>query len=321
MPNFFTIYPRLFSIPEISELLKGSFRKSFGTVRPKIFDGKTLYPLLCIKFFDIPNCLKHWRDAHEIFRHFGTKIFRQKNVTPLLFSHKTFRRQKFSQKHFLTKVFGTVRHKNFDKTVMPPSYAWNFSMEKNFWNTELFSNEIIWYSETKTFRRKIVIPPPLLSIKFFPYQNFSETQNGSLAKFFRSCEIKKFSTKPWNFPPPLLENFRYQSCFETRKWSPTIFIGTLREKFFNGVQWCSPLMHKIWQYTRFSETPKCSPTKFFGTVWQKFSTEKRDNPPLWCIKFFDTRNFLIHRSVPQRNFSALWDKKFWAKSRDNPSFA
>ena len=30
-----------FLIPEISETLKGSFTKFFGTVRPKIFDGKT----------------------------------------------------------------------------------------------------------------------------------------------------------------------------------------------------------------------------------------------------------------------------------------
>ena len=59
VPNVFTIYPRLFSIPEISELLKGSFRKFFGTVRPKTFDGKTLYPLLCINFFGTPDCLKH----------------------------------------------------------------------------------------------------------------------------------------------------------------------------------------------------------------------------------------------------------------------
>ena len=41
VPNIFTIYPQHFLIPEISETLKGSFMKFFGTVRPKIFDGKT----------------------------------------------------------------------------------------------------------------------------------------------------------------------------------------------------------------------------------------------------------------------------------------
>ena len=40
-PNIFTFYPQHFLIPEISETLKGSFTKIFGTVRQKIFDGKT----------------------------------------------------------------------------------------------------------------------------------------------------------------------------------------------------------------------------------------------------------------------------------------
>ena len=43
-PNIFTIYPKHFLIPEISETLKGSFTKFFGIARPKIFDGKTWYP-------------------------------------------------------------------------------------------------------------------------------------------------------------------------------------------------------------------------------------------------------------------------------------
>ena len=29
-----------------------------------------------------------------------------------------------------------------------------------------------------------------------------------------------------------------------------------------------------------------------------------------CITFFDTKNFQKHQSVPQRNFSVLWDEKF-----------
>ena len=41
VPNVLTIYPQHFLIPEISETLKGSFTKFFGTMRQKIFDGKT----------------------------------------------------------------------------------------------------------------------------------------------------------------------------------------------------------------------------------------------------------------------------------------
>ena len=87
-----------FSIPQIFWNIGGMPTKFFGTERPKIFAGKTWYPLLCIKFFDTPNFLKHWRDAHKIFRHWETKNFRRKNVIPLFFIHKTFRNQKISQK-------------------------------------------------------------------------------------------------------------------------------------------------------------------------------------------------------------------------------
>ena len=77
-------------MPEISETLKGSFTKFFGTLRQKIFDGNLWYPLLSINFFDTPTFLKHWRDAHEIFRHCETKNFRRKNVIPPSM-HKFFR--------------------------------------------------------------------------------------------------------------------------------------------------------------------------------------------------------------------------------------
>ena len=43
VPNIFAISQH-FLIPEISETLKGSFTKFFGTVRQKIFDGKLWYP-------------------------------------------------------------------------------------------------------------------------------------------------------------------------------------------------------------------------------------------------------------------------------------
>ena len=45
----------------------------------------------------------------------------------------------------------------------------------------------------------------------------------------------------------------------------------------------------------------------FGPVRQKISTENGDIPFL-CINFFDTQNFLRHRSVPNRNFLVLRQK-------------
>ena len=52
------------------------------------------------------------------------------------------------------------------------------------------------------------------------------------------------------------------------------------------------------------ETPRGSPTKFIGSVREKKSTEKSDII-LLGMNFFASRTFLIYRSVPQRNLSAL----------------
>ena len=89
------IMHKIFRYP-ISWNTEGMPTKFFGTVRPKIFDGKTWYPLVCIKFFDTPNFLKHLRVAHENFRHCETKNFRRKNVIPPSM-HKIFRYPKISE--------------------------------------------------------------------------------------------------------------------------------------------------------------------------------------------------------------------------------
>ena len=180
----------------------------------------------------------------------------------------------------------------------------------------MFSNELFWYSETKTF---------LLSIKIFSLPEiFWNTEWFPGEVFYRSCEIKKFSTKPWSFAPPLLEIFRSQNSFETQKCSPTNFIGTVRQKNFNGVQWYPLLMHKILRYAKFSETPNCSPTKFFGTVWQKFSTEKRDTPSLMhkvfrYPKFSDTPKCSPTKfsgTVRQKKLNKKWYPLFCIKYRN-----
>ena len=159
--NIFTIYPQHFSIPEISETLKDSPTKSFGTVRQNIFNGKSWYtpPLLSMNFLVTENFLKRSTEGfpYQFFRHCETKNFRRKLlIPPLLFINFFATGRNFSETRHrrvpLTKFFGPVRQKSFGKTVMPP-------------------------------------------------------------------------------PPPMHENFRYKSVFETQKGSPTKFFGTVRQKF------------------------------------------------------------------------------------------
>ena len=139
----------------------------FSTVRPKTFDGKTWYPLVCIKFFDTPNFLKHWRDAHEIFRHCETKIFRRKNVIPPFSSIKLFKTKNFlKNSRILLRKFSAlwdikISTENGDK---PPLFHKFFSIPEN---------------------RRV------------PLQSFS----------FRSCETKNFDGKSWYSPPSSYPNF------------------------------------------------------------------------------------------------------------------
>ena len=126
--NILNIYPQHFLVPETSETLMGSFTMFFGSMKQTIFDGKLWYSLLCIKFFDTPKFLKHWRDAHEIFGHCDTNHFRRKNVIPLL-CKKIFVTIIFLENRrgpLLNFSFGSCETKKFDRTVMPPprSYAW-----------------------------------------------------------------------------------------------------------------------------------------------------------------------------------------------------
>ena len=58
---------------------------------------------------------------------------------------------------------------------------------------------------------------------------------------------------------------------------------------------------------------------FIGILLEKKSTDKSDIN-LLGMNFFDSRTFLIYRSVPQRNPSALWAKKFSTENRDIPFF-
>ena len=154
-----------FSIPQIFWNFEAMPAKFFGTVRPSLIDGKTWYPLLCIKFFDTPNFLKHWRDAHEMFWHCETKNFRLKIVIlppplpPLI--HKFFRYQKFSRtkKGSPTKYFRYCETTTFfieNRAI--PLLGIKFFDTQNFLRHRRFPRRNFSNCETKIFQRKIVIP-------------------------------------------------------------------------------------------------------------------------------------------------------------------
>ena len=206
--------------------------KFFGTMRQKIFDGNLWYPLLCIKFFDTPNFLKHRRDAHEIFRHYETKNFRRKNVIPPFSSIKLF------------------ETKNFLKNSRIP----------------LRKFSALWDIKISTENRD---KPPLIHNFFSIPENFRKTE-GFLYKAFRFGPVRqKISTKPW-CPAPLLclkifdkrIFLKYQSVLQ---WN----ISVQWDKNFDGKLWYTPppLIHKIFFPTRNFLKHRMVPWRsFFGPV-------------------------------------------------------
>ena len=143
-----------------------------------------------------------------------------------------FRYQKISgkQKGSFTKLFVSVLwDKKFrqNRDASSPSYAWKFSMKEFFWNTKVFSNKFFRYSETKQFRRKIVIP--VLCIKFFNTPNFL-THWREAHEYFRRCETKHFRRK-LVIPPIMHKIFRYPKFSETLKGCPRNFSALWDQKF------------------------------------------------------------------------------------------
>ena len=106
-----------FPYRKFSEAQKGSPTKLFGTVRLKIFDGKSWYPLICIKFFETPNFRKHKGPPFEIFRYCETKKSPENRDAAPLSMHEHFRYHNVfeTQKGSPRKFFGTVRQKFFDR--------------------------------------------------------------------------------------------------------------------------------------------------------------------------------------------------------------
>ena len=151
-----------------SETMKGCTR-NFLALRDKKFSTKSCDIPIMHKVFDTRNFLKHWRDAHKIFRHCETENFQRNYVIPSLMHKKTITPNflkiegmptifwALCDPKFLTEnVIPPVLHKNFRyhnfaKTLQGCSWnfsaLWDQSFSREKYDTPLFSSE-------KTFRNE-----------------------------------------------------------------------------------------------------------------------------------------------------------------------
>ena len=199
---------------------------------------------------------------------------------------------------FLHKGFrlGPVRQKiSIKPWCPPPSYAWKFSIKEFFWNTEVFSDEIFWYSQTKTFRRKIFsvlwnkkkFPrwsfPPSFAWKFSIPEFFRNTEVFSY-EFYRHCETKIFQ-RSLVISPSYAENFAIHEIFWNTELLPNEIFRYCVTKVFDGETWYPPsLIPNIFRYPKFSDTPKCSNEIFRYCETKNFERKVVIPPPLCCIK-------------------------------------
>ena len=182
---------------EIKNFLKNSrfsLRKFSALWDIKFSTGNRDMPPLIHKFFSIPeNFRKTEGFLYKAFR-FGP--VRQKVPTkpwcppPM---HENFRWKNFSEapKCSPMKYFNTVRQKPTENRDSPPLIQ-TFSIPEIIATVKDSSTKISG-TETKNFRRKILIhPPPPSFIQIFSGPEVSETLKDSPTKFFGTVRQKKF---------------------------------------------------------------------------------------------------------------------------------
>ena len=142
--------------------------------------------------------------------------------------HNFFRYQKISgkKKGSFTKLSVSVMwDKKFPQNRDAPLLCMKIFDKEFFWNTEVFSNEIFWYSETKTSTENRDTPT-FLCINFFATGIFlKHSTEGFPYEIFRHWD-SQFLTENLDTPSPpphthpLIQTFSIPEINERLKGSP-----------------------------------------------------------------------------------------------------
>ena len=157
-------------MPEISETLKGSFTKFFGTVRLWKFRLKiVICPLLSINFFRYQKISGKQKGSFtKLFVSvLWDKKFLQNRDAPSPLMQENFRKKK--------RIF--LKHQSV--------LQWNISVQ---WDKNFDGKS--WYS------------PPLIQTS--PMPEIIATVKDSPTEIFGTVRQKIFDRKSWNSPPPLI---------------------------------------------------------------------------------------------------------------------
>ena len=185
-------YPYFFSVLENFWNTKAFPTKFFGTVRLKLFHGKSLNSYFMHKVVGWPSFYESLKGSPtKNSAPWDKKV--QKSRDSLL--SKIFSIPKLSELQGSSyETFWYCETKTINKIVIPV-------LSKKFWNQNNSETQAGWPTMicgvVRQKKDKIVIP--LLS-KIFWYQSNSETQEGAPTMFFGNLGQKKFDGKTWHPP-------------------------------------------------------------------------------------------------------------------------
>ena len=248
------------------------------------------YPLLCIKFIDIPIFLKQWRNAHEVFRHCETENFWQKNVITHIM-HKNFRYPKrFEKLKGFPRKLSALWDKKFSREKRDTRVMRNISRNHNFSETLQGCSRIfsaLWDHIFST--EKWDTPRPLIRKNLSKPEFFSKTV-GFLCKKFRHCETNNFPRKI--VTPLICIKFSDTRSFPKHWGNAHEFFRHCETKNFRRQMVTPILCLKFFDYPKHSETLKECLQSFRHR--QSWNFWQKNVIPLICISFPVTTIFLTH---------------------------
>ena len=228
-----------------------------------------------------------------------------------------------------TNVFGNVRQKKLENTVMPlllcmKTFITSFSKYRSVplrfilllgdkkLPTEkgddphlihkFFTNRTFRNHKGSPYESYPLTAPFFLCMKFFIFRFYRNTERFPY-ELFQQCETKKTQTeKRETFPHSHILILPTRAFLE-HKGPPCGSFGTVRQKNPTKL-WCPPprLCMKRFITMFFSKDRRVPPTNIFSTVRQNFFDPRNVIPPFLSINFFHIRTILNHKAPPYETF-------------------
>ena len=279
------------------------------TISMESLDGRSL-PSWSWKF-SIPENFRNTEGfIYEFTWYCVTKQYRGKIVIPHFYPKNLFLPDCFwNAKWFLYSQLRPCETSWFNS---PPPFPWKLSA-LNFplsWSG-LF--EVIRYSKTKNFRRKVMIGTPAhLILNKFGYRAFFVIHKGSPKNHFSKMRRKIFGRRTViGAPaPPWHKKFSLTNFIWDQKGLLYQIYGHCEKNQFDGKSWWAlpPVFILEFYDTKFFSKHRKVPLRFYSVLCDKIISKGKRDTPLLSIKSFHTRLSLKHKMILLRSVTVVWGK-------------